>query len=185
MIVFNKKSSILSIGLNTLLRKVYTIIEKMRWQSYYVSISRRFEKMGKSVVIDYGVQFGGPENISIGNNVFIGKNVMINAGKGGAIVIDDGAAIGANTTIITWNLDNLNNQGLIRSVNKNTFKSVFIGKGVGIGYNVTINPGVVLGEGCEIAAGSVVTRSVKPFAIMAGSPAVLVGMRKKSPRAID
>jgi acetyltransferase-like isoleucine patch superfamily enzyme len=36
----------------------------------------------------------------------------------------------------------------------------------------------VLEDGCEIADGSVVTRSVKPFAIMAGSPAVTVGMRQ-------
>ena len=36
----------------------------------------------------------------------------------------------------------------------------------------------VLGDGCEIADGSVVTRSVKPYAIMAGSPAVTLGMRQ-------
>ena len=45
---------------------------------------------------------------------------------------------------------------------------------------IPINPGIILGEGCIVAAGSVVTRNVKPFAIMAGSPAVMVGMRKKS-----
>jgi maltose O-acetyltransferase len=105
---------------------------------------------------------------------------MINSGKGGNITISDGAAIGAFSTIITWNLDNLGNKGLKRSLNKNIFKDVFIGKGVGIGYSVTINPGVILGDGCEIAAGSVVTRNVKPYAIMSGSPAVIVGMRRKS-----
>jgi len=179
MIFFYKKPSFAFIKLRTLIRKIYSFIDRMRWQSYYTSIIHRFKNFGSSVVIDYGVQFGGPENISIGNNVFIGRNVVINAGKGGTITIEDGAAIGANTTIITWNLDNLGNQGLIRSVNKNTFKNVIIGKGVGIGYSVTINPGVILGDGCEISAGSVVTRSVRPFAIMAGSPAVLVGMRQK------
>jgi acetyltransferase-like isoleucine patch superfamily enzyme len=180
MIFFNKKPSFLSVKFHTLVRKIYTLIEKMRWQSYYKSISPRFKSFGESVVIDYGVQFGGLENISIGDNVFIGRNAMINAGKGGSIILEDGAAIGANSTIITWNLDNLGNQGLIRSSNKNIFKNVCIGKGVGIGYNVTINPGVILGDGCEIAAGSVVTRCVKPFSIMAGSPAVKVGMRKNT-----
>ena len=179
MIFFKKKPALAIVKLQILIRKIYTFINKIRWKSYYTSIIYSFKSFGNSVVIDYGVQFLGSENISIGNKVFIGKNVVINAGKGGYITIEDGAAIGANTTIITWNLDNLGNQGLIRSDNKNTFKNVIIGKGVGIGYNVTINPGVVLGDGCEIAAGSVVTRSVKPFAIMAGSPAVLVGMRQK------
>ena len=37
----------------------------------------------------------------------------------------------------------------------------------------------VLGDGCEIDDGSVVTRSVKPYAIMAGSPAVTLGMRQQ------
>ena len=67
---------------------------------------------------------------------------------------------------------------IVRSQNKNSFKDVVIGKGVGIGYNCTINAGVVLGDGCEISAGSVVTRDVPPFAIMSGSPAVMIGVRR-------
>jgi acetyltransferase-like isoleucine patch superfamily enzyme len=178
MIFINKKPASLSIFMNTLVRKIYTFVDKIRWMSYYLSIVHKFKHFGDFVTIDYGVQFGAPENISIGNSVFIGKNVLINAGKGGSIEIQDNAAIGANSTIITWNLNNLRNQTLIRSENNNTFKKVVIGKGVGIGYNVTINPGIVLGDGCEIAAGSVVTRNVAPFSIMAGSPAVLVGFRR-------
>ena len=180
MIFFKKKPRPLSIIIITATRKIFTLIEKIRWNSYYKSIAHVFKNFGESVVIDYGVQFGSPQNISIGNNVFIGRDALINAGKGGSITIKDNAAIGANTTIITWNLNNLNNQSLIRSQNNNIFKSVIIGKGAGIGYNVTINPGITLGDGCEIAAGSVVTRNVAPFAIMAGSPAVMIGLRNKS-----
>jgi acetyltransferase-like isoleucine patch superfamily enzyme len=178
MIIINKKPSILLIIFQKIITKTFALLDRLRWKSYYMSIVNHFHSFGDSVVIDYGVQFGSPANISIGNNVFIGKNVMINAGKGGEITISDGASIGAYSTIITWNLDNLGNRGLRRAVNKNTFKDVIIGKGVGVGYSVTINPGVVLGDGCEVAAGSVVTRSVKPYAIMAGSPAVLIGMKQ-------
>ena len=179
MIFINKRPPLLSVITNTLIRKIYTFLDRMRWRSYYVSVNHKFKNFGDAVVIDFGVQFGAPENISIGNNVFIGKNVLINAGKGGSIIIEDNAAIGANSSIITWNLENLNNRTLIRSQNKNSFKNVVIGKGVGIGYNCTINAGVVLGDGCEIGAGSVVTRNVPPFAIMAGSPAVMIGIRRE------
>jgi acetyltransferase-like isoleucine patch superfamily enzyme len=177
MIFLKKKPKIISKMINTIIRKLFTFTDKIRWNSYYKSIAPNFKNFGESVVIDYGVQFGSPQNISIGNSVFIGKNVNINAGKGGSIVVKDNVAIGAYSTIITWNLNNLNNRSLIRSKNNNIFKDVEIGTGVGIGYNVTINPGVKLGDGCEIAAGSVITRDVPPFAIMAGSPAVIVGMR--------
>jgi acetyltransferase-like isoleucine patch superfamily enzyme len=187
MIKFHRRASLLSVLLQTLLRKIYTFSDRLRWKSYYTPITHQFKSFGESVVLDYGILFGGPENISIGNNVFIGRNATINAGKGGNITIKDGVGIGAYTTIITWNLDNLGNRGLVRAENKNIFKDVVIGKGVGIGYSVTINPGIVLGDGCEIAAGSVVTRNVKPYAIMSGSPAVTVGMRQvgDEPRSLN
>lgn len=42
---------------------------------------------------------------------------------------------------------------------------------VNIGANATILPGVVLGHGCTVGAGAVVTRNVQPHAIVAGNPA--------------
>jgi acetyltransferase-like isoleucine patch superfamily enzyme len=54
---------------------------------------------------------------------------------------------------------------------------VEIADDVWIGDNVLLAHGVKLGTGCVIAARSVVTRDVPPYAIMAGSPARLVRMR--------
>lgn len=49
--------------------------------------------------------------------------------------------------------------------------------GVWIGSRAMIMPGVHLGEGCVVAAGSVVTKDVPPYAIVAGSPAQLIKYR--------
>jgi len=179
MIFVNKSNSSLVILGYSIIRKVFSFLYKLRWKAYYFTMTNRFAYFGRNIALDYEVVFIGEENISIGDNVFIGRNVIINAGKGGAIHIGEGSAVGANSTIITWNLDNLNNRGLTRSENKNIFKEVHVGKGVGIGYGVTINPGIKLGDGCEVAAGSVVTRNVNPFEIVAGSPAVVIGIRKE------
>ncbi|WPC68120.1 acyltransferase [Rhodoferax ferrireducens] len=56
-------------------------------------------------------------------------------------------------------------------------KIVTIGDFVWCGANVTILPGVTIGEGVIVGAASVVTRNVPPLSIVAGNPARLVGER--------
>ncbi|KQT90285.1 CatB-related O-acetyltransferase [Methylobacterium sp. Leaf466] len=52
-----------------------------------------------------------------------------------------------------------------------------IGNDVWLGFESTILPGVTIGDGAVVAAKSVVTRDVPPYAIVAGNPATLVRMR--------
>lgn len=56
-------------------------------------------------------------------------------------------------------------------------KKIVVGNDVWIGINSVICPGVTLGDGCLVAAGSVVTKNVKPYAIVQGNPAKFVGYR--------
>ena len=45
-----------------------------------------------------------------------------------------------------------------------------------LGANVTICPGVTVGDGAILAAGSVVTKDVPDYAVVAGSPAKVIKM---------
>lgn len=55
--------------------------------------------------------------------------------------------------------------------------SIFIGNDVWIGHGATVMGGVTAHNGAVIAAGSVVTRDVPPFAIVGGNPARVLGYR--------
>jgi acetyltransferase-like isoleucine patch superfamily enzyme len=57
------------------------------------------------------------------------------------------------------------------------FQHVTIGNDVWTGHNVNILPGVSVGDGVVIGAGSVVTKDVPPYAIVAGAPAQVRRMR--------
>lgn len=57
---------------------------------------------------------------------------------------------------------------------KNELQGVRICKNAKIGANVTILPGLKIGENSLVGAGSVVTKNVKPDSIVAGSPAKLL-----------
>lgn len=106
-------------------------------------------------------------NIKVGENVFI--NSCCRFQDQGGIVIDDGTLIGHNTTIATLNHDfnPAKRQNLTPS-------PVKIGKNVWIGSDCTILPGVEIGDGSIIGAGSVVTKSIPKNSIAVGNPARVI-----------
>lgn len=108
-----------------------------------------------------------------GKNIIVGKNVFINAcckfQDQGGIIIEDGCLFGHNVTIATLNHEfNPQHRASIMP------NSVIIGKHVWIGSDCTILPGVEIGGGAIIAAGSVVTKNVPQNTIAAGNPARII-----------
>ncbi|MDE5684191.1 MAG: sugar O-acetyltransferase [Muribaculaceae bacterium] len=105
-----------------------------------------------------------------GRNISIGKRTFINMGctfqDWGGIEIGDDCLIGHNCTICTVNhSQNPHNRGDMAC------SPVKIGNRVWIGANVTILPGVSVGDGAIIAAGAVVNKNVEPDTIAGGVPA--------------
>ncbi|TWT08235.1 sugar O-acetyltransferase [Planococcus sp. CPCC 101016] len=105
-----------------------------------------------------------------GKNINVGKNVFINSGcrfqDQGGITIGDGALIGHNVVLAT-----LNHDVDPRKRSKMHPAPITIGKDVWIGANVTVVPGVEIGDGAIIAAGAVVTKSIPSNVIAGGVPA--------------
>ncbi len=123
--------------------------------------------------VDKSFRIFPPFYTECGVNIKLGKNVFINAccrfQDQGGITIGDGTLVGHNVTIATLNHDyNPNNRASI------TPKPVKIGKNVWIGSDSTILPGVEIGDGAIIGAGSVVTKSIPANAIAAGNPARII-----------
>lgn len=57
------------------------------------------------------------------------------------------------------------------------YEHVTIGNDVWMGHNANVMPGVSVGDGAVIAAGAVVTKTVPPYAIVAGVPAKVIRLR--------
>lgn len=105
-----------------------------------------------------------------GKNISIGKNIFINAGchfqDQGGITIGDGTLIGHNAMLATLN----HHQDPCRRKDMVPLPIV-IGKNVWIGANVTVVPGVTIGDDAIVAAGAVVTKNVEAGTIVGGVPA--------------
>lgn len=120
--------------------------------------------------IDESVTLFPPFTSDFGKNIRLGRRVFLNAGcrfqDQGGLEIGDDCLIGHNTVIATLNHD------LAPSRRGDLHPSaVVIGRNVWIGANVTILPGVTIGDDAVIAAASVVTKDVPERALMVGTPA--------------
>lgn len=121
------------------------------------------------------MQLFPPFGADFGKNISFGENVFINAGcrfqDQGGISIGEGALIGHNAVITTLNHDMVPS----RRADMHPAK-VVIGRGVWFGANVTVLPGVSIGDGAVVGAGAVVTKDVAPNTVVVGVPAQQVAM---------
>ncbi|OWY07404.1 hypothetical protein B6V74_18410 [Thioclava sp. F42-5] len=117
---------------------------------------------------------------SNGGSIEMGDDCSVNPysvlyGKGG-LKIGNGVRIAAQTVIVPTNHGT---DDLTMPIFKQKSRSIgiVIEDDVWIGANCTILDGVRIAQGCVIGAGSVVSKSTKPFGIYAGVPARLIKMR--------
>ena len=114
-----------------------------------------------------------PFNTDFGKNIHIGKNVFINSGckmqDQGGIYIGDDVLIGHNACLLTLNHDlNPDKRADMHP------KPIGIEDKAWLGSNVTVLPGVCIGEGAVVAAGAVVTKDVASNTVVAGVPAKFI-----------
>ena len=113
--------------------------------------------IGQNVVISPGVV--------LGNNVKVQNNVSIYEG----VTCDDDVFLGPSMvfTNVTNPRSAVNRRG--------QYSLTHVGKGVSIGANATIVCGHDIGEFAFIGAGTVVTKTILPFALIVGNPGRQIG----------
>jgi UDP-2-acetamido-3-amino-2,3-dideoxy-glucuronate N-acetyltransferase len=113
--------------------------------------------LGQNVVVSPGVR--------LGRNVKVQNNVSIYTG----VICEDDVFLGPS--MVFTNI--LNPRSAI--VRRNQYVATLVKKGASIGANATIICGHTIGEYSMVGAGAVVTKDVKPYALVVGNPARQVG----------
>lgn len=144
--------------------------------------------VGKGTIVSRWVQIVNPANVRIGENCLFQDGVYMRAGNQGYIHIGDRAALNSYTklfghggieigeeaqmgpgSLITTTDHDYHDENL-----ETEFKKVTIGRRVWMGANVTVLPGVTIGEYSVIGAGAVVNRDIPPRSIAVGVPAKVI-----------
>jgi UDP-2-acetamido-3-amino-2,3-dideoxy-glucuronate N-acetyltransferase len=118
-----------------------------------------------------GVNCSLGQNVYVGGAAIIGNNVKIqnNVSVYDAVEIHDDVFCGPSCVFTNV----INPRAYV--LRKKEYRKTVVEKGVSIGANATIICGVTLGEFSFIGAGAVVTKDVRPYALMVGVPAVQQG----------
>lgn len=133
-------------------------------------------RAGSPIYFDYGVYIKFPWLVDIGDNVSLNRGIELYADffGGNDIVIGSNVIIAPNVRFHAADHD------LSGDVFSHTGKPIRVADNVWIGAAAIILPGVSIGEGAVVGAGSVVTRDVPANAIVAGNPARVIRDRDES-----
>jgi acetyltransferase-like isoleucine patch superfamily enzyme len=162
--------------LNTPVRRLWQLM----YRRYGV---RKNVTAGPNLHIGIGSIIFAPRKMVIGRDVYIGKFCTIACdGEIGDYVIvannvgligrydHDHRCVGKPIRHAPW-LGEPEYRGAGRGL------KIIVGEDVWIGFGAVVLSGVTVGRGAIIAAGSVVTSDISPYAIVAGNPAKKVGQR--------
>jgi len=120
-------------------------------------------------VIGRGCSLG--QNVFVGNRVRIGDNVKIqnNVSVYDNVTLENDVFCGPSAVFT-----NVYNPRAAVS-RKDEYRDTLIKRGATLGANCTVVCGVTVGEHAFVAAGALINRDVKPYALMAGVPARQIG----------
>lgn len=127
--------------------------------------------LGSSSYIFMNVWFDakGQGSFVMGHHSVVNQNCRLD--NRGTIIIGNNVSISADVTILTAD------HNLQSSTFESRCRQVAINDYVFIGTRALLLPGITIGTGAVIGAGSVVTKDVPPYTIVAGCPAREVGRR--------
>ncbi len=155
-----------------------------------------FAAIGANCVFESGVLVFHPQSVSLGENVYVGHQTILKGyhknamrigdhtwiGQGcffhsaGGLTIEHEVGIAPSVRIIT-SVHGEAPRDLPVSAAPLRFAPVHIETGADIGVGAIILPGVRIGRGAIVGAGSVVNRDVPAFAVVAGVPARVLRFR--------
>jgi len=132
-----------------------------------------FKSCGRNLQVAQRVTINFPNRLEIGSDVFLAMGCWLHA-RGG-IVLEDEVQIGPYAALIAG--DHTQFVGSYR-FGLSRLAPIRICRGSWIAAHATVTKGVVVGSGAVVAANSVATRDIPPFAMARGVPARIV--QKKS-----
>lgn len=126
-------------------------------------------EMGNDCIIWAGNRFNDISSLSMGNNVIVGP--------GNVFLVRGGIEIGNNVNLSGFSFFISQSHDVNNPYGHTSLAKIRIKDDAWVATNSMIMPGVTIGRGAVVAAGSVVVKDVPDYCVVAGNPARQIGTR--------
>jgi acetyltransferase-like isoleucine patch superfamily enzyme len=147
----------------------------LHYYDYSHVSQRRAATIGRDVALAPNVSFRNGARVRVGDGAHVGERCLLWAGERAGITLGETALLGPEVMITVANYRTLPGVPVVDQSRDEA--DVVVGAGAWLGARVVVLPGVTVGEGAVVGAGSVVTRDVPPMAVAVGVPARVVRHR--------
>lgn len=138
-------------------------------------LPRYFAGFGRDTVIQDRFRVTNPEKVSIGAHCNLAEGVFITGGGGVTI----GNYVGLGPDVKIWSVNHRyadpDQPWMLQGYDQHP---VVIEDDAWLGASCFVMPGVTIGRGAILSAGTVLMKSIPPYAIVAGNPGRIVGWRR-------
>lgn len=138
------------------------------WRRFLLRVFKA--KIDDTSVVYPSARVWAPWNLEMKAYAVIGE--FVNCYNAGKVTIEEDGNLAGYNTLCTASHD------IYSDSRKLITKPIVIGPGAWLFFNSFVSPGVVIGKGAIVAAGSVVVKDVQPYEIVGGNPSKFIRMRE-------
>jgi acetyltransferase-like isoleucine patch superfamily enzyme len=143
---------------------------------YHFYLRTKFGGIGNNVWISPFGTYLNKKMIFVRDNVYIGKGAFLSAKHG--LIVGNGVTIGPELMVMAGDHSfDIVGKRIHEMTSGGENRQIVIEDDVWVGARVTLLKGARICEGAIVGAGSVVTKEVPPYTIVAGNPAIRIGFR--------
>lgn len=131
------------------------------------------KKTGKNIIVKHQCYIGSGTGLIVGDRAQLGQNARIDQ----HVTLGNDVVMGPDVVIMTnaHRFDDIETP--INQQDNFPIEPVTIGNDVWLGTRVIVMPGVTIGDGSVVGAGSIVTKNIPPYSVAVGSPAKVIRKR--------
>lgn len=171
-----------------LINKIKRLRLAIRWAIACTPLRSQFGYCAENAIFGYPMTIYNPKGLFLYENVKLLQFSCIINSKHEKVIIKKYSVIAAHSTFVTNNhisTVTIPQFLLGQSHINDKSRDIIVNEDCWIGTGVIVLAGVNVGRGSVIGAGSIVTKDIPPYAVVAGNPAKIIAVKFSIPQIIE